>query len=88
MTQDEFEQQLLRKGYSKARRVSFDALSRSQSHIHHQASFVYVVEGEFILNTADGAARYFPGDTCVLDKNVEHAEEAGANGATILVARK
>ena len=88
MTQDEFEQRLLREGYGEARRVSFDALSRSQSHTHDQASFVYVVEGEFILNTPDGAARYFPGDTCVLDKNIEHAEEAGAIGATILVARK
>ena len=47
-----------------------------------------MVEGEFILNTAKGAARHLPGETCLLAANVEHAEEAGANGATILVARK
>jgi quercetin dioxygenase-like cupin family protein len=51
-------------------------------------SFVYVLEGEFILNTPDGAKRYLPGETCLLEKNIEHAEEAGATGARILVARK
>lgn len=49
---------------------------------------MYVVDGLFVLNTADGAARYRPGETCTLDAHVEHAEEAGPTGATILVARR
>ena len=51
-------------------------------------SFVYVIVGEFILNTPNGALRRRPGETCMLDKDVDHAEEAGADGATILVTHK
>ena len=88
MTPEEFERQARNEGYGATKRVEFAALSRSETHTHDKISFVYVVEGEFILNTAKGAARHLPGETCVLAANVEHAEEAGANGATILVARK
>ncbi|MEW9920117.1 hypothetical protein AB2B41_10910 [Marimonas sp. MJW-29] len=56
--------------------------------MHDQISFVYVLDGQFILNTAEGAPAYLPGQTCVLAANVQHAEEAGPDGARILVARK
>ena len=88
MTKKEFEELVLREGYSKPTLVQFEPQSRSDMHRHDAVSFVFVVNGEFILNRAEGASRYLPGETCLLDKEVEHAEQAGAEGATILVARK
>lgn len=88
MSPEEFDQLRRREGYGEPSSVRLEASSRSAPHTHDLVSFVYVVDGEFILNTADGAARYQPGETCILDANVEHAEEAGPAGAAILVARR
>ncbi len=88
MTPQDFENARLKGGYSEARKVSFAPLSLSAQHVHDKVSFVYVLEGEFILNTAEGAQRHFAGESCFLDKDVEHAEESGPDGAVILVARK
>lgn len=88
MTRQEFEDTACRDGYGEPKLVHFDPSSRSEMHSHDQVSFVYVLEGEFILNTDDGAPRHGPGETCLLPKGVAHAEEAGPDGATILVARK
>ncbi|GGK21004.1 cupin domain-containing protein [Salinarimonas ramus] len=88
MSPDEFDRLRRAEGWGEPRRVRFEASSRSPPHVHDQASFVYVLDGAFVLNTSDGATRYRPGETCMLDAHVEHAEEAGPDGATILVARK
>ena len=88
MSPQEFEAARQEGGYGDAKQVSFPPLSRSALHTHDQISFVYVLKGEFILNTAEGAPRYHAGQTCILDKDIEHAEEAGPEGAAILVARK
>ncbi|PWJ16940.1 cupin domain-containing protein [Jannaschia seohaensis] len=88
MTSEEFKAICRGKGYALPKQVSFEALSRSVSHTHDQVSFVYVLEGEFILNTPAGRTCYGAGETCLLDADVEHAEEAGPSGAVILVARK
>lgn len=88
MTPGDFDTIRKRDGFAEPKRVSFDPLSRSAPHTHDQASFVYVLEGEFILNTAEGARPYNPGETCLLAQDIEHAEEAGPDGAVILVARK
>ena len=88
MTRDEFEAQARAEGYGAAKEVSFAPSSRSETHQHDLASFVYVLEGTFILNTAQGAPAYTAGQTCTLPANTDHAEEAGPEGATILVARK
>jgi quercetin dioxygenase-like cupin family protein len=88
MTREEFEDTARREGCGEPKLVCFDPSSRSEMHQHDEVSFVFVVEGEFILNTEDGAPRHGPGDTCILPKGVNHAEEVGSDGATILVARK
>lgn len=88
MMREEFEALARGQGYADPVQVSFEPFSRSQTHTHDKVSFVYVVKGEFILNTAEGARSHGPGETCLLDKDIDHAEEAGPQGATILVARK
>lgn len=88
MSRDEFEDLARREGYGTPKQVSFAPSSRSDMHTHDQMSFVYVCSGTFILNSADGAPRYEAGQTCNLPANTPHAEEAGPDGATILVARK
>lgn len=88
MTREEFEQSARQKGYGEATMVRFEPSSRSDFHSHDKVSFVFVIEGEFILNTENDAPRYGAGDICILEKDVNHAEEAGPDGATILVARK
>lgn len=88
MTQEEFKETASREGFDTPKAVSFEPSARSDMHTHDKVSFVYVVSGEFILNTVDGAKVYGPGETLVLDKDIEHAEEAGTMGATVLAARK
>jgi quercetin dioxygenase-like cupin family protein len=88
MTLEVFDTIRKRDGFGEPKRISFDPLSRSALHTHDKVSFVYVLDGLFILNTAGPAQHYQPGETCVLDKNIEHAEEAGPDGAVVLVARK
>lgn len=88
MNRDEYEQQRVSGGYGVPKQVEFAPNSRSEMHTHDQISFVYVDTGVFILNTEDGATTYTPGQTCVLDREIPHAEEAGPEGATILVSRK
>ena len=88
MTPEDFDRIRKRDGFGEPKRVSFDPLSRSALHRHDKVSFVYVLNGLFILNTAGRAQHYRPGETCILDENIEHAEEAGPDGAVILVARK
>lgn len=88
MTPHDFEVARQKDGYSEPKQVSFAPRSLSTMHTHDKASFVYVLEGEFILNTVEGTRKHFAGETCTLDKDIEHAEEAGSDGAVILVARK
>ncbi|CUH36876.1 Cupin domain protein [Jannaschia seosinensis] len=88
MTRYEFVARAHAEGYSPPKEVTFAPSTRSEPHTHDQLSFVYVVAGTFILNTDRAAPAYQPGETCLLDANVAHAEEAGPQGATILVARK
>ena len=88
MTRDEFEEIRRLQDYGAPKEVRFEPNSKSETHTHDLISFVYVLEGEFILNTEDGAPSYAPGETVLLAPNVPHAEEAGPAGATILVARK
>lgn len=47
-----------------------------------------LIKIEFFLNTVEGVPRYLVGETCLLEKDVEHAEEAGVTGASILFASK
>jgi len=88
MTPEEFDVIRKKEGYGEPKQVSFEPLSKSVAHTHDKMSFVYVLEGEFILNTAEATPRYQLSETCILDKDIEHAEEAGPDGAVILVARK
>lgn len=88
MTPEKFKESCRSGGYGAIKEVSFEPSSRSSFHTHDQESFVYVVSGVFILNTAETAISYQPGQTCILGPNIEHAEEAGDEGTTILVARR
>lgn len=88
MSPEQFDTIRRDQGYGPSKEVAFAPNSRSAEHSHDQCSFVYVVSGTFILNTRSGADRYRAGETCVLDKDIPHAEEAGPEGAVILVARK
>lgn len=88
MTRNEFEEVARNEGYHELIEASFKPLSKREIHSHDKVSFVYVLEGEFILNTVDGSPSYRSGETCVVEKGIDHAEGAGPEGASILVARK
>lgn len=88
MTREAYEAACRTQGFGLAEEISFAPLSRSALHVHDQTSFVYVLRGQFILSTRDRAVQYDPGQTCMLAKNIAHAEEAGEVGAVILVAQK
>lgn len=88
MTRDEFEKIARSEGYEDFIEATLKPSSRREPHSHDTVSFVYVIDGKFILNTDDGSPSFHPGETCLVEKGVNHAEEAGPEGASILVARK
>jgi hypothetical protein len=55
MTRAEFEELVRTGGFGEPKQVSFPPLSRSPTHQHDMMSFVFVLDGEFILNTPVGA---------------------------------
>ncbi|MCB5198676.1 cupin domain-containing protein [Loktanella sp. TSTF-M6] len=88
MTEDDYRDIARSQDYGTPQEVSIAPDTRRETHTHDQTSFVYVISGRFILNTAEGSPAYDPGDIVILPANIPHAEEAGPEGATILVARK
>jgi quercetin dioxygenase-like cupin family protein len=88
MTPEDFEAHAEAEGYGPPTRAEIAPNTRRETHTHDKISLVYVVEGTFILNLEDGAPRLMAGQTIELGPDIPHGEEAGPEGAVILVARK
>lgn len=80
------------KGYDTPTVKSLEPGTVNESHTHDVALFVYVQEGEFIVDVEAGAEFTtnvcLPGDTIEVPGGVVHIERVGREGTTLLVARK
>jgi quercetin dioxygenase-like cupin family protein len=88
MTEAEFKQHLRNEGYGEAQSLECEANMAKEMHVHEFSASVLVLSGEFTLVTKDGSQTHRPGETCKLTAGTLHAEQTGANGATILIGKK
>ena len=88
MNEAEFRQELQEQGYGEAQLLEFEPNSAADMHTHEFSAYAFVLSGEFIFVTEDGAATHLPGQTCKLAAGTLHSEQTGASGATILVGKK
>jgi len=88
MNQRAFEHQLREEGYGTPVLKEFEPNADSEMHCHEFSCLLLVVEGEFRLATRQGSQSYWPGETCRVNAGDPHAEQAGAHGARILLAKK
>ena len=88
MEQAEFKQQVKAQGYDAAEVVEIDPNLNNESHSHEFSASLLVLNGEFTLVTEAGAKTHLPGDVCSLAAGTPHSEKSGADGATVLIAKK
>ena len=88
MNEAQFRQQLQDEGYSDAEPLEYEANMAKEMHVHDFSASVLVLKGEFTLVTEDGSVTHRPGETCKLAAGTLHAEQTGADGATILIGKK
>lgn len=88
MNEAQFRQQLQDEGYSDAEPLECEANMAKEMHVHDFFASVLVLKGEFTLVTEDGSVTHRPGETCKLAAGTLHAEQTGADGATILIGKK
>ncbi len=80
------------KGYDTPTEKSLTPGTVNDRHTHDVALFVYVLEGEFIVDVETGTefvtSVCLPGDTIEVPSGVAHIERVGGEGTNLLVARK
>ena len=88
MNEAQFRQQLHEQGYGEAQPVEFEPNFAADMHTHDFSAFVLVTSGAFTLVTEDGSVTHQPGEACTLAAGTLHSEQTGADGATILLAKR
>lgn len=88
MDQVEFESIILEEGYGAPIPKEYEANSTCDMHTHDFSVLLLVLNGEFKLRTEQGVESFVPGEVCRLEAGVTHAEEAGSEGARIVLAKK
>ncbi len=89
-TEAEFRAGLRRDGYDDEIRITNyePCTEANELHAHGFSARLYVLEGEFILQCADGAQSYTAGQCCDVPSGVRHAEASGERGARVLAGLK
>ena len=88
MTEAEFLADLVERGYGEAQVKSYPPHTDGPLHTHDASVRLLVLEGVFTLAEADGARTFCPGEVCELAAGTRHAEQTGADGARVLLAKK
>lgn len=84
----EFEADLLAQGFDEVIERRWDADVTLDTHAHPFALRALVVAGEMWLTVGDKTQHLRAGDTFALERDVQHAERYGGEGATYWVARR
>lgn len=88
MTEAEFLEQLTARGYGEAQVKSYPPHTDGPQHTHDVSVMLLVLDGEFTLAEPDRSTTYRPGEVLELAAGSPHAEQAGAQGARILLAKR
>ncbi len=88
MTEAEFLADLAARGYGEAQAKDYPPHTYGPLHTHDVAVRLLVLDGVFTLAEENGARSFRPGEVCELAAGVRHAEQTGADGARILLAKK
>ena len=88
MDQAQFKQACIDEGYSGAEPLEFEPNLRCDMHTHEFSAYAMVVSGEFTVVRESGSTTHKPGETCKVDAGTLHAEQTGAEGATVLIGKK
>ena len=88
MTETGFLADLAARGYGEAQVKSYPPHTDGPLHTHDVAVRLLVLDGAFTLAEPDRSTTYHPGEVCELAAGARHAEQAGADGATILLAKR
>lgn len=88
MDRTDFEASLRRDGYAPAVEVALAPDERREAHTHPFAVRGLVLRGRFGLACDSEDALYGPGEVFELERDREHYEHTGAEGAAYLVGRR
>ena len=88
MTEEEFKQQLQEKGYGEPRTKVYGPNESEEQHTHDFTVLAMVTRGELTLAYEEGSMTYRAGECCELPAGRVHGEQAGGDGATLLLGRK
>jgi quercetin dioxygenase-like cupin family protein len=87
-TFESFKRDAQAQGFDEVVERSWPPSTVLATHTHPFAVKGVVVQGEMWLTVADDVRHLRPGDTFAIDREVEHAERYGEQGATYWVARR
>ena len=88
MDRSSFEAGLAADGYAEPLDRRMEAGQAAPTHTHPFDARLFMIEGEFVLETAGMTHRYGPGEMFEVPAGVPHAERFGPAGATYLVGRR
>ncbi|MDD9876369.1 MAG: hypothetical protein OXR84_02890 [Magnetovibrio sp.] len=89
MDEAEFRQQVQAEGYAEPERRVYPSNHPGKDlHTHDISVFAFVVDGAFTVVTEAGAETHRAGETRKVPAGTLHTERTGAEGATVLLARK
>jgi quercetin dioxygenase-like cupin family protein len=88
MNEAEFKQACLDQGYGAAEALECEPNMTGDMHTHEFSAFAMVTRGEFTVMLENGPVTHKPGEVCKVDAGTLHAEQSGADGATLLVGKK
>ena len=83
-----FEADARARGFDEVAERVWPALAEAPTHTHPFSVDALVVAGEMWLTANGSTRRLVAGDTFQLDREVEHAERYGPEGATYWAARR
>ena len=88
MNEDQFRQELRKRGYPEAQIREFEPNLDKEMHTHDQSAMALVTRGALTLVLERESTTYKPGEWCELVAGTLHTERTGASGATVLLAYK
>jgi quercetin dioxygenase-like cupin family protein len=83
-----FEAGLKADGFGEVLTRRMEAGQTAPDHAHPFDARLFVLEGEFVLESGGQVRRYGPGEAFEVPAGERHAESFGPEGATYLVGRR
>jgi len=88
MNTEAFQEAAEKEGYTLDDPNSLSPNKHNTEHTHPFDAMVMVLEGEITIGCGGESTTYGPGDSCSMAAETPHTETVGANGVTLLVARR